>query len=380
MGGLQVEPAEEIGKQLRDSIILKQSLFKLTGTLVKLAEVWVQSIKNGGKIIFMGNGGSAADAQHLAAELAGKFYLERDPLPSIALSVNTSVLTALGNDKGYENVFSLQVKALASPGDVVVGISTSGNSRNVCKAIEMARKIGAVTVAFTGAGGKLGTMADYTLAVPSTDTPRIQEAHITAGHLICYLVEKKLFGEPRLFGAVFLDRDGTIARDVPYCSRPEDFELFPGVVEAVRQLQNNGFKVVLTTNQSGIGRGYFTFDALEKIHEKLHREMARGNVRLDGIYYCPHHPDDDCECRKPRPGMLLRSSAEMNIDLEKSFMVGDTVADIEAGRRVGCRTILINTASGIVPGIGPDYTAVDFTDAVRWISSQKSAGLTGVRR
>lgn len=190
----RINPKCEIRKQISDRVSLTLALVNDIDTLAAIAECWTRTFENGGKIYFAGNGGSAADAQHFAAELAGKFYLEREPLPAVALTTNSSILTALGNDYGYDIIFARQIQALAEPGDVVVGISTSGNSLNVLKAMEAARAAGAVTVAFTGMGGKLKETADIVLTVASHDTPRIQEIHETAGHIICSLVEGYLFG------------------------------------------------------------------------------------------------------------------------------------------------------------------------------------------
>jgi D-sedoheptulose 7-phosphate isomerase len=153
------------------------------------------ALRNGKKVIFFGNGGSAADAQHLAAELLGRFYLsDRVALPGIALTTNTSVLTAIGNDYGYDLVFSRQLRGLGSRGDVAVGISTSGNSPNVVAALETAAEMGLVTIGLTGrSGGKVKSIAKYCFCMPTEDTPRIQEAHIFTGHLLCELVEVELF-------------------------------------------------------------------------------------------------------------------------------------------------------------------------------------------
>lgn len=183
-----------IVKQIEDSIELKKYLRQETKNLVAMADLLVDAFRKGNKVLLFGNGGSAADAQHIACELAGKFYLDRDPLPAIALTTNTSSLTAIANDYSYEEVFGRQVKGLVKQGDVVIGISTSGNSPNVLRGIEAAKRLGVTTIAFTGRGGRLSELADYVLSIPSGDTPRIQEAHITAGHIICYLVEQALFG------------------------------------------------------------------------------------------------------------------------------------------------------------------------------------------
>jgi D-sedoheptulose 7-phosphate isomerase len=159
--------------------------------LEQIAEAMSTAINAGKKIFWCGNGGSAADAQHLAAELVGRFRRERRALPSIALSTNTSILTAIGNDYGYEHTFRRQVEALCVAGDVLVGISTSGNSRNVCLALEAARNLGAFTIAFTGQmGGAASEIAAVTLNIPSQETPRIQEAHILCGHMLCDWIER----------------------------------------------------------------------------------------------------------------------------------------------------------------------------------------------
>ncbi len=187
---------ERIEEAIRESIEAKEALTREDVEMVlEMAYTMVEALSQGNKIIWMGNGGSAADAQHLAAELVSKFYMERDGLPSLALNTNTSVLTAIGNDYGFDHVFERQIEALARPGDVVVGISTSGNSPNVLLAIEKARNAGCLTIGLTGrSGGRLADEVDLCLKVPSDDTPRIQEVHITVGHIICEIVESIVFG------------------------------------------------------------------------------------------------------------------------------------------------------------------------------------------
>ena len=181
--------------QLKESAALKQALAGQAGAIAEVAGRVIQALRGGHKVLLFGNGGSAADAQHIAAELSGKFTRDRDPLPAMALTTNTSSVTAIANDYGYENVFARQLQALAAEGDVVIGISTSGNSPSVLRAMEEAARCGTVTVALSGQGGRLKELADLAIAVPSTDTPRIQEAHITIGHIICGLVEEELFGQ-----------------------------------------------------------------------------------------------------------------------------------------------------------------------------------------
>lgn len=190
-----MDKEKEVIEGIEDSISLKRHLQREAKTLVAIAKALVEAFRNGNKVLLFGNGGSAADAEHIACELAGKFYRNRDPLPAIPLTSNTASLTAIANDYGYEAVFVRQLQGLVKEGDVVIGISTSGSSTNVLLAMEEAKRRGAVTVALTGQGGRLKRLADYVLSVPSKDTPRIQEVHITAGHIICHLVEEDLFGD-----------------------------------------------------------------------------------------------------------------------------------------------------------------------------------------
>lgn len=169
---------------------------KLQSTIAEAVDTIINCFKYGGKVYFCGNGGSAADAQHLAAEFSGKFYIDRDVLPSEALHCNTSYLTAVANDYSYDIIYARLMSGLGTPGDVLVGLSTSGNSVNILKAFEVCKEKGITTIAFTGEkGGQMREKASILLNVPSSDTPRIQEGHITIGHIICELVEAAIFGK-----------------------------------------------------------------------------------------------------------------------------------------------------------------------------------------
>ena len=179
-----------IQQSLRAHAETVTQLDSLIPDIARLANMVQATLTQGGKILFMGNGGSAADSQHLAAELVGRFQTERRGLAAIALSTDTSILTSVGNDYGFECIFARQVEALCRPEDVLIGISTSGNSANVLRAIKVGKELGARTVAFTGeAGGKLGELCDLTLAMPSKVTARVQEAHILIGHILCELID-----------------------------------------------------------------------------------------------------------------------------------------------------------------------------------------------
>ncbi|MBK8490290.1 MAG: D-sedoheptulose 7-phosphate isomerase [Saprospirales bacterium] len=182
---------------LKESVVVKEAYLSVPANLELLQAVVDQTVsvfRNGGKALFCGNGGSAADAQHIAAELSGRFYANRPPLYAEALHVNTSFLTAVANDYGYEEAFARMVEAAGREGDILFAFSTSGNSANILRAAERGRGQGMIVVGLTGqGGGKLKEWCHYCLEVPSRDTPRIQEVHITIGHILCELVEKEMF-------------------------------------------------------------------------------------------------------------------------------------------------------------------------------------------
>jgi len=188
-----------ISKLIEASIATKQALLantNLVSTVAQISEMLVNALKQGNKVLLFGNGGSAADAQHIAAELVGRFAFDRPALPALALSVNSSCVTAIGNDYGFDQVFSRQIEALARSGDVAIGITTSGNSPNILRAVSTAKKMGLSTIGLTGsAGGQLKNSVDHCICVPSNETPRIQECHILIGHIISELVEREIFHE-----------------------------------------------------------------------------------------------------------------------------------------------------------------------------------------
>ena len=187
----------EIEKELRESIDVKQSLLAGSiSTIEEMARITVRCLRSGNTVYLIGNGGSAADAQHIAGEMVGRFERDRKALPVLALTTDTSVITAIANDYGYDRCFERQVEAFVKDGDMVIGISTSGNSEGILRAIRRAREKGAVTMGLTGQdGGDLKGLVDVCLQVPSQNTPRIQECHALVGHILCSIVEKELFGD-----------------------------------------------------------------------------------------------------------------------------------------------------------------------------------------
>jgi D-sedoheptulose 7-phosphate isomerase len=185
-------------RSFRESNQLKESFLNDNlSRMVKVVDAVTAALKNGNKIMIFGNGGSAADAQHIAAEFVNRFVIERPPLPAIALTTDTSIITSIGNDYDFSEIFAKQIRALGQPGDVAWGISTSGSSPNIVKALDLARKMELITIGFTGRdGGQIAKIVDHSLNVPSNNTPRVQEVHITIGHVICEMVDYKLFQRP----------------------------------------------------------------------------------------------------------------------------------------------------------------------------------------
>lgn len=330
--------------------------------------------ERGGKLLACGNGGSAMEAGHLVGELVGKLERDRASLPAIALHENPAALTALANDYGYDDTFAHQIESLGLKGDVLVAISTSGESENIVRAVLAARAKGMTTVGFLGgSGGRLLGQVDVPVVLDARDTPTVQTGHMVLTHTVCGLVEKALFPNR----AVFLDRDGTLIVNRHYGSDPDAIELLPGVAEGLRALRLAGFTLILVSNQSGVARGYFDEAAVGRMHDRLQRMLDAHGAALDGLEYCPHHPDGvavpydvPCVCRKPSPGMIRRSARKHGIDLSASWMVGDIEADMEAGRRAGTRTVLVGSEPP--PLVPPHHHAPDFADAVRHILAQET--------
>lgn len=191
-----MELKEKLKSIITKSIETKQEILKdeYLGNIIEISEIITSAFRNGNKVLFCGNGGSAADAQHLAAEFSGRFYKDRKALPSDALHCNTSYITAVANDYSYDDIYSRIMEGTGVKGDVLIGISTSGNSKNILKAFKISKSLGVITIGLTGiTGGLMKNVSDYIIQVPSSDTPRIQECHIMIGHILCEIVESNLF-------------------------------------------------------------------------------------------------------------------------------------------------------------------------------------------
>ena len=176
--------------------------------------------------------------------------------------------------------------------------------------------------------------------------------------------------------AVFIDRDGTINVNYGYISDPDDFKMYPGVAKGIKLLNEKGFKIIVITNQSGIARGYFSKGVLENIHEKMKKELSKEDAGVDAIYYCSHHPDEKCNCRKPNPGLLEKAIKDFDIDVKNSFIIGDRMLDVEAGHKIGCKTVLVPEDKELVKkereesNVKPDFICNDFYTGAKWISEE----------
>ncbi len=228
-----------------------------------------------------------------------------------------------------------------------------------------AREKGLATIGYLGGeGGQLEALVDVPVGIGAPDTATIQAGHLVLTHTICGLVEEALFPHK----AVFLDRDGTLIVNRHYGSDPDAIELLDGVPEGLRALREAGYKLILVSNQSGVARGYFDEAAIGRMHDKLQKMLDVHGAGLDGLEYCPHHPEGDvapyaveCACRKPAPGMIRRAARMHGLNLSASWMVGDIAADVEAGERAGTRTVLVGPEPSPLP---PDFRAAGFGDVV----------------
>jgi len=323
-------------------ILANRQIMKTTG---RISEEIARTCQKGGKVLICGNGGSAADAQHIAAELSGRFFFDRRPLFAEALHVNTSYLTAVANDYSYEEIFARLIEAKGRSGDVLIALSTSGNSKNILRALERANAVGMITVGFTGQGpSAMANLCDHLLAIPSRTTPRIQECHIVLGHIICEIVEHRLFSVKK--PAVFLDRDGVINEkkaEGDYVGKWSQFSFLSGVFEAVKLFNDHGYLVIVVTNQQCVGKNIVPMETIRSIHGKMAKSMEENGARLDGVYVCPHLAADGCSCRKPGTGLFELALKDfrrqgISIDMTKSY-IGDSETDILAGKKAGLTTL-----------------------------------------
>lgn len=300
----------------------------------------------GRQILLAGNGGSAAAASHMACDL-GKGTIDfTNPefrrFRVVSLADNNALLTAIGNDLSYEEVFAEQLKMVMNPGDVVVFISSSGNSPNLVRAAEWATAHGARTVGLLGfGGGKLAGMVDEALVVSSRNYGITEDFHMAVQHIYTQYLRRALAGPLRR--VAFLDRDGIInerAAEHEYIERWDDFRFRAGAVAMLKELGAAGYALVVVTNQQGVGKGRMSGDDLRGLHASMTAALATDGIALAGIFVCPHLASRQCFCRKPEPGLIQRALNELPflVDLKRSVVIGDSPSDVIAGRAAGVPT------------------------------------------
>jgi D-sedoheptulose 7-phosphate isomerase len=307
------------------------------------------------QIFIIGNGGSAATASHMACDL-GKGTVDQERagnrrFRTISLSANAALLTALGNDLSFEDVFAEQLASLMNDGDVVVFISASGNSPNLVRAAHYARSRRGELVGLLGfGGGTLQTLVDHALVVSSRNYGVSEDCHLIVQHLLTQYLRRLLAAPAR--PVAFLDRDGVInERMAPheYVTSWDEFRWVDAVLPMLRGLSDLGFALVVITNQQGIGKGRLSEATLEAIHSEMTQGLAREGITLARVLHCPHREQDACSCRKPRPGLIHRflNDAPYLIDLDRSVLIGDSASDVQAGLAAGVATrILVGSVEG----------------------------------
>jgi len=318
-----------------------------------LVEILLKARDEGRTIYIMGNGGSASTASHFASDLSVGATVEGLPrFRAIALTDNIPNMLAWANDINYEEIFSEQLKNLMNPEDIVVGISGSGNSANVINAIEYANQNGGITIGLSGFdGGKLMKYCQESIHVPSFYMQRVEDFHLLVEHLLTSLIReegmiKQNIGIKDFWHrkVIFLDRDGVINERPSrgeYVKNWEDFKFLPGAIESLKILAEEGYHIFLVSNQAGIGRGMMTEQDLSFVHQEFLEELKKQNVEIAGFYYCPHEMNENCDCRKPKPGLFLKAAKDYNINLRKAIFVGDEDRDKEAAKATGCKFIRV---------------------------------------
>lgn len=341
----------------------------------KIIEKLIEAKNNDKQIFIIGNGGSAATASHFACDLAkGTIDYDNENFKrfrAISLTDNISIMTAIGNDLSYNDIFVEQLKNFLNPGDVLIVISASGNSPNILKALEYAKKIKAYTIGLLGfEGGKAKEMLDMSLIIKSYNYGISEDFHLIIEHIMTQIIRQKLVKYKEK--VIFLDRDGIINKkphDHNYITQWGEFEFNEEIFSVLKSLKKNGFRFIIVTNQQGIGKGLFTEDDLIKIHDQMTHRLLKEGVEIDKIYFCPHLEEDQCFCRKPKPGLFYKAQNELPymIDIERSFIIGDSLNDIIAGKNFGLKTILVNSNSFKTNGCDPDFIVQNLQDILKII-------------
>ncbi|MBC7235083.1 MAG: HAD-IIIA family hydrolase [Chloroflexi bacterium] len=323
-------------------------------------------------VFVCGNGGSAATAAHMVNDLNKGANAPGVPrFRAVGLADNVPLLMAWSNDRCYADALLEPLRNLARPGDMLVGFSCSGNSENVLRAVDYARRLGVFTVGLTGhPGGKLAALTDLSILVPGDCMEQVEDVHLLLEHAMIGALRERAQRDllPSLLlasgrgatpqrpsvprdlpprPAILIDRDGVLnANRADHVKSWEELCLLPGVLEALHELARLGLPIVVVTNQAAINRGMVDFEVVESIHLRLMDMVVAHGGRIDAVVWCPHRPDEGCACRKPATGMLTYAAQSLNLDLSRSYLVGDAESDIAAGGAVGCRTALVRTGRG----------------------------------
>lgn len=333
------------------------------------------------QVFIIGNGGSASTASHFACDLA-KGTVDYETIGfkrfrALSLTDNMAFITAVGNDLRYDDIFTEQLKNYLNPGDVVIGISASGNSPNIVKALRYAKSAGAVTIGLLGfTGGRAKEIVDAHLTASSRNYGIAEDFHLIVQHIMTQIIRRMLHGEQQK--VIFLDRDGVINHKAPenqYITSWKDFEFMPGAMQALRYFNKMGYKLVVLTNQQGVGKGMMSEVALHEIHNNMQQVLLNNGIHIEKIFYCPHLEEAACSCRKPAPGLFYRAQNELtfSIRLEEAFFIGDAPSDIEAGKRAGCQTILIGEANHLQNGYAPTYQVRTLAEVVGILKKHDNA-------
>jgi D-sedoheptulose 7-phosphate isomerase len=323
-------------------------------------------------IFLLGNGISSATADHLANDVSksggGRLSATLGfGMRVVSLTGGMPFLTALANDISLNAMFREALRAHAAPGDLLLIFTARAPHENLVEAAHFGRQRGLRVAAVTGADpGDLAYLAHALYTVPAESVDLVEDMHMFLCH--CWTASlRQEVAQP----VVFLDRDGVVnANRSDYVKSWDEFLLFPDVAAAIRRLNEAGYAVVVVTNQSAIGRGIISEATVEQMHAQMCHLLAGQGAWISKVYYCPHHPNADCLCRKPRGGLIQQALAELPVDATRAFMVGDHASDVAAGRSCGLTTVLVTSGRGTVAECGldmPDHVAPDLTAAVDWI-------------
>lgn len=339
----------------------------------RVADILLRARREDRRIFFLGNGGSATTASHMAVDFGkGTAVAGRPRFRAVSLTDNVGLITAWSNDASYESIFKEQLENLLEPSDVVVAISASGNSPNVLRAVEFARKRGAITIGLIGfGGGKLKDLVDVDVSISSRNYGQVEDVHLTLDHILSQYLKARIdlelggkdvqavtdsylkffFSEPPSSGtrsAILLDRDGVINERVVggYVTDWKEFKFREGIKQAMASLEGLDLPIVVISNQACVGKRLVSPGDLEDITRRFVEEFRESGVQIDAVYYCPHTSEQGCNCRKPRSGLIEAAALEWKIDLTRSVFIGDSASDLQAARALHCPSVFVRPENG----------------------------------